>query len=102
MSLELLEQMQKQNMFIKKKKISTDDIHGVLREVWYAGAKRNRASLKDITIFSQKPQTSHVIKSIKSPRDVAYGYAQRLTTFVKVTLNLFLFFSFLFFFLSNE
>jgi hypothetical protein len=67
----------------------TDVIHGVLREVWY-DASRNRASLKDSTIFSQKPQTSHVIKSIKSPRDVTDNYAQRLTTYVQVVTSQFL------------
>lgn len=55
----------------------------MLREVWYE-ARRTRVILKDNSIFTKKPQTSHVIQSMKSPSDVADKYAQRLTAYLQV------------------
>ena len=72
-----------------------DEIHGVLRQVWF-NAIRSSKRLKDDALFKRRPNSEDVIESLRGTPGLADYYAQHLSTFLQVCRSsLFLCHSFL-------
>ena len=63
---------------------SKSDGNGVMRELW------NISNL-DIYDLNERDEETvsgwHVIKSLNAPSDLGFGYGQKLTTYLQVTIS---------------